>query len=146
LTQLLTQPVTQTGHNQSTLNKLNETKQENNITPPSPPEKKARDTPLKKQTDPAVKRLIDYYFNRFTEKFGTKPVIEGGKDGAIFKKLLSFKTEDELRKLLDAFFESTDPFITNSSYTVGVFKSQINKLVTSQGRKQVMKLNLPILR
>lgn len=35
---------------------------------------------------------------------------------------------EELSELLKRFFESTDPFIQRSGYTVGIFKTQINKL------------------
>jgi hypothetical protein len=161
VTQLLTQPVTQTGHNQSTLNKLNKTKQEGidvsndtsaksdtyggkplkgSATEPGTyseaqalkgPEEPTKGLKEKGQAEPAVKRLIDHYFNCFVKKFGERPAIDGKKDGAIIKRLLSTYGEDKLKGLIDAFFESTDPFIRQSGYTIGVFKTQVNKLITS---------------
>lgn len=82
-----------------------------------------------KQSDPGVKAIIDHYHNLFVQQFGEKPVIHGGKDGATVKRLVAAYGVDKLRVLLEAFFESKDPFIKQSGYTLGVFSSQINKLL-----------------
>lgn len=79
---------------------------------------------------PAVKNLIDHYHNRFVAMFADKPVIDGGKDGQILKRLLNTYSEEKLRELIDAFFDSDDPFIRDSGYSIGTFKSQVNKLLT----------------
>lgn len=93
-------------------------------TPPkSPPKGGAR------KTDPRIKQVIDYYHDRFVEKFGEKPVIDGPKDGAIIKKLLAVHDLDKLLWLIKLFFDSKDPWIQNSGYTIGVFKTQVNKLL-----------------
>jgi hypothetical protein len=77
---------------------------------------------------PDVKNFIDYYHNSFKEKFGTNPLIENGKDGKIVKELLSHFGIEHLKFLLKQFFESDDRFILESGYTIGVFRSQVNKL------------------
>ena len=82
----------------------------------------------------AVKTLIDFYHDSFVKKFGEKPVIDGKKDGAIIKGLLGTYSEEKLKGLIGAFFESTDQFIVNSGYTIGVFKTQINKLISTGGK------------
>lgn len=88
--------------------------------------------------DPHVKEFIDFYFQAFQEKFlGQKPVIDGGKDGKIIKGLLKIVSLEELKDLLLKFFDSDDPFVLKSGYTVGAFKSQVNKLRTSHGRDGV---------
>lgn len=79
--------------------------------------------------NPAVKVIIDYYHGKFVGKFGEKPVISGKKDGAIIKGLLGTYGQEKLKGLIDLFFESTDQFIVDSGYTVGVFASQVNKLI-----------------
>ena len=76
------------------------------------------------------KQVIDHYHNKFLSIFGEKPLIDGGKDGNIIKKLLQNCSSDRLIELLDKFFELDDPFIRESGYTIGVFKTQINKLKT----------------
>ncbi len=87
--------------------------------------------------NPAVKIIIDYYHEKFVGRFGEKPVINGKKDGAIIKGLLGTYGADKLKGLVDRFFESTDQFIVGSGYTIGVFASQINKLIAggNSGRK-----------
>ncbi len=87
--------------------------------------------------NPNVKKFIDYYHNSFLEKFGAKPKINGSKDGQIIKDLLGTYNFDELKELLNRFFKSTDPFILQSGYTIGVFTTQINKLIITKkgGRK-----------
>jgi len=90
-------------------------------------------TPLKGgalETDPGIKQVLDYYHDMFVAQFGERPVINGRKDGAIVKSLLQTRDLDQLLGLLDAFFASPDPWIKQSGYTLGVFKSQINKLLT----------------
>jgi len=85
--------------------------------------------------EPGVKRIIDYYFQKFVGKFGEKPVIDGKKDGAIIKRLLRTYGEEKLKGLIDRFFESTDLFIVSSGYTIGVFKTQINKLIAESRQR-----------
>lgn len=80
--------------------------------------------------------IIDYYHDKFVEKFGEKPHINGGKDGGLMKKVASTYGEARAKELLDVFFESRDPFIQQSGYTIGVFYSQINKLLTVKKRVQ----------
>ena len=80
-------------------------------------------------TNPDIKKFIDHYHNTFLERFNEKPMIDGGKDGKIIKSLLGTYEIDLLKELLDKFFNSTDEFILRSGYTIGVFKSQINKLI-----------------
>ena len=83
-----------------------------------------------------ISRLIDAYHQRFVLKHQQKPVVNGAKDGATFKRLLGSQTEPEILACLDRFFASDDPFIAKAGHTVGVFASQYNKLLTgtnSQG-------------
>ncbi len=90
-----------------------------------------KETRQKKHTErnPDIKKFIDHYHNTFLERFNEKPMIDGGKDGKIIKSLLGTYEIDLLKELLDKFFNSADPFILQSGYTIGVFKSQINKLI-----------------
>ena len=90
------------------------------------------------------KQVIDHYHNKFLSIFGEKPLIDGGKDGATVKKLLQNCSAERLIELLDKFFELDDPFIRESGYTIGVFKTQINKLKTvGVIRKQTLDNNNP---
>ena len=87
---------------------------------------------LKKVVDdknPEIKLFIDYAFNCFQKKFGEKLLIDGKKDGEIARKLLGTYGLPKLKGLWDVFMRSTDPFIRQAGYSIGVFKSQINKLL-----------------
>lgn len=77
----------------------------------------------------------DYFYSSYKQVFKKDYVANFGKDGAIFKGLLGIVPLEELKTLIDKFFESEDRFIKESGYTVGVFKSQINKLQTIQKPK-----------
>jgi hypothetical protein len=81
-----------------------------------------------KKPSPEVKVFIDFYYQQFEKFFSTCPHIQGGKDGAITKRLLSKIELEELQNLLIKFFESSDKWILDSGYTIAAFESQINKL------------------
>lgn len=64
---------------------------------------------------------------------GQKPT-HTGKDRGVVKHLLKAHAVDRLVALLGVFFASEDPFIERSGYTLGVFASQIDKLVVDERR------------
>src|SRR3972149_3176053 len=66
-------------------------------------------------------------FERNWIKFISKKFHENGS-GLLTNKLLKTIPLAELQSLLEAFFASEDKFIQGSGYTIGVFKTQINKL------------------
>ncbi len=57
-------------------------------------------------------------------------LVDGKKDGALVKKLLSTYGLDRLKGLWDVFMRSDDPFICQAGRSIGVFKTQINKLIS----------------
>lgn len=81
--------------------------------------------------DPDVKAFIDHAFEVFLAKTGERMLIDGGKDGAIVKKLLRTYGLNRLKGLWDVFMRSDDPFILRAGFSIGVFKSQINKLLVA---------------
>ena len=84
-----------------------------------------------------VKILLHYYFKAFERVHGVKYIVGNfGKDGKLAKDILNVISLDEARDLVDKFLISTDPFILNSGFTFGVFKSQINKLRMTNGTMQ----------
>lgn len=84
----------------------------------------------KNEPNPDIKLCFDYWAVMFNKKTGDKYIFDFGKDGAIFKNLLKILSKDEVFNLIDKFFNSEDKFISSAGYTIGVFKSQINKLKT----------------
>lgn len=118
------------GYNEETNRQVNSQSTDDQQTPNRQVTANKNDKNVKKNT------LIDFYHDLFLEKFGVKPSINGAKDGAIFKKLLGTYSDEQLRELLKKFFASEDKFIKDSGYTVGVFKSVLNKLLIDGKQNQ----------
>jgi hypothetical protein len=68
-----------------------------------------------------VPRCMEVYDRLFRAKYNDKPHIRGGKDGSHLKDLISLWGEDEVVRLLEAFFSTTDQRVRNSDYTIGAF-------------------------
>lgn len=82
-----------------------------------------------------VRPLLSHYAERFKATVGVDPDISWGKDGKILKGLLAARGEEAVRDLLDRFFSSPDQFIRQSGYSIGAFKTCLNKLLaTGPGR------------
>jgi len=84
------------------------------------------------------KKVIDHYHNEFLSIFGKKPFIDGSRDGKVVKDLLETFSADELIGCLNLYFQSKEPYVIESCYSLNVFKSRINRLQTvGVDRKQV---------
>ena len=92
----------------------------------------------KKRTIPAkaenagTKQFIIWWYEKFSIVFNEKYNVQGAKDGSLIKRLLNKYSYQELIELAERFFDSKDKFIQDSGYTIGVFNSQINKLLIKQ--------------
>lgn len=82
-----------------------------------------------------VRPLLDLYVELFEGKFHKRPVLNFGKDGAIFKDLIKALGEDVVRDILRRFFESTDSFVVKSGYSIGVFRVTANRLLAETSRQ-----------
>ena len=82
----------------------------------------------KKKTLSGTRKFLLFYKEKFEEHFEIEPLIDWGKDSRITSDLLKTISLDELKSLLEDFFLSEDKFIRQTGYTIGVFKTQINKL------------------
>ena len=89
---------------------------------------KTRQDSEKTKKKERIKTSLDIYNDLFLDKFKTKPIIYK-KDGVVMATLEKKKSREEIIELLNRFFESEDEFIIKAGYTVGVFSSQINKLI-----------------
>lgn len=95
------------------------------------------------EVSPDVKIFIDYAYESFQKTFGEKLLIDGKKDGAIVKKLLGTYDLTRLKGLWDVFMRSDDSFIRQAGRSIGVFKSQINKLILTIGKKPESEKSIP---
>lgn len=79
----------------------------------------------------STKAVLLYYSELFEKQFGLRPRISYGRDGAIVKSVVKQFGEEKVRDLLGKFFSTEDEFIRKSGHTLGIFASQINKLIVN---------------
>jgi len=89
-----------------------------------------------KTTNPDIKHFIDWWVIKYQNTFSEKYLVIGGKDGNIVKKLLANYSYEKLIELAEKFFDSDDEFIIKAGYTIGVFSSQINRLLVNNIKKE----------
>ena len=90
---------------------------------------------IPKKLSKANPTIVDFYHDKFLEKFGVKPDINGGKDGKILNDLVGKYGEQKVKDLIAQFLNSDDQFIAQAGWTVGVFKTQVNKLLVGKAKK-----------
>ena len=73
-------------------------------------------------------KVFAYFCEGWQRKNGKKYSPNYGKDKKIFKDLLQEHSEEEIQTCVDKFFTLKDDFAKQGGYTVGVFKSQFNRL------------------
>lgn len=76
-----------------------------------------------------ARSLVAYFCQCYKNKFRADYIPEWGKDAKLLKGLAEITGRYELIKLIDLYFEVDDNFIANSGHTIGIFKTQINKLL-----------------
>jgi hypothetical protein len=85
-----------------------------------------------KKTDPDVKTFILEWGEIWSQKFGKLYTPNWGKEGRLVQGMLKIHSLQELRELREEFFRSEDPFVKGSDYSIGIFKTQINKLIAAR--------------
>ena len=85
-----------------------------------------------KPSPSGVQQALDFYHKHFLKTFEIKPMIDGGKDGALLKKVINHYGLDTTLELLKKFIESKDEFIKGTGRTIGVFYKVINKLLVGE--------------
>lgn len=77
--------------------------------------KRAKVTP---ESDGVVARLYEAYYKAFEERFGMKPISEGGYGAKRLKELATAWGEDAVLELIAEFFRTKDNRIDGSNYKV----------------------------
>ena len=85
-----------------------------------------------KPSPSGVQQSLDFYHKHFLKTFGVKPMINGGKDGALLKKIINHYDLDTTLELLKQFIDSDEKFIKSTGRTIGVFYTVINKLLVGE--------------
>ena len=91
----------------------------------------------KKETNPDIKKFIDYAFQTHKEKFG-EILYVNGRCGKIAERLLTFFPLEKLQELWDKFLviSEQDDFISEAGCSMPVFEASINKLQTGKRKKK----------
>jgi len=85
--------------------------------------------------NPNVKRLIDYFAQAYKKKFRKSYLVSWEKEGALVSKVLKGMEYEEATVLVDKFMEIEDPFLEKAGRTIGVFATQVNRLMSRDDRE-----------
>lgn len=83
-------------------------------------------------TAEVVTSLLGDYEKYFQERYGARPNLSRPKDPVLVTRLVRQYGPDKVADLLRLFFETEDEFVRKSGHGIGVFSSQINKLLALQ--------------
>jgi len=99
---------------------------------------RVRKTPSLNNPDSRIKEFFTWWDIEYRRRIGEPYVINGGKDGALIKNLLRTFDLPKLQKYALGFLDSKDSWVQeHGGYTIGVFASQINKLISTSGGTQI---------
>ena len=88
--------------------------------------------PSPKISDPRIKEFFTWWAGEYEPRFGSGYSFSGSKEGALVKRALRTHDLSLLKDLALRFFNSKERWITEiGGYTIGVFVSQLNKLVST---------------
>lgn len=110
---------------------------------PSPNQEQEQEQEVKttapRQAPLPTNLVFDHYHQAFLARYRAKPEYgrEHGKYGGNFARMLKAHGADEVKRRIDAYFASADPFIANSGHPLGLFFSGDvqTKLVATMQRR-----------
>ena len=87
---------------------------------------------------PATKQSIAYFCKKHTEHTNMKYMLNYGKDMSIMKSIAAMYGFVDTCKLIDLYFDTInkDEFLQKAGISVGVFRSQLPKLVPTLSQKK----------
>jgi hypothetical protein len=91
---------------------------------------KRKGTPLKDRTDP-VSKLLWHHCQNFKRVTGHDYYPKFEREGPHASQLLKAYDLETLKRINDLFFASKDQFILDAGHTFAIFRSQINKLIST---------------
>ena len=85
-----------------------------------------------KNSDPRIKELFSWWDKEYQRRIGEPYAFNGSKEGKLIKDRLRQFGLPKLKSLALRFLDSKDPWVQeHGGYTIGVFTSQINKLIST---------------
>lgn len=74
-----------------------------------------------KKSDPRINVLKAYFTEAYMQKFAVPYLMDHGKDGMTFQRMLkTYETVERLKMMIDAFMSTTDNFICGTSKTISI--------------------------
>jgi len=91
-----------------------------------------------KKTDgqSGTKEFVDWYCKTYQE-LKKSPYLRGGKDYKLVGEMLRVFSLSELKGLALRFLKEEDAFVKKAGYTIGVFKTMVNRLVMTKERRPI---------
>ena len=104
------------------------------VDPPKPSiqnQDRGPESPSPKNSDSRVREFFAFWKEEYQKQFGEPYFFNGAKEGKLIKDYLLQFDLPKLQKLALRFFGSKDSWVQeHGGYTIGVFASQINKLIS----------------
>jgi hypothetical protein len=73
--------------------------------------------------------LLRHFDALHTDLLGERAVIRGGKDAKLLAGLCETHSPERIKELMELFFQMPDAFVQENGYSVGMFISQVPKLI-----------------
>jgi ribosomal protein S17E len=77
-------------------------------------------------------QILKYFGKKHLEKLGEKYTSSFQKDHTLLQRLLENHSEKKLEEMIDRFFRDDNDFVRQAGYTVGVFSSQVPKMLLKE--------------
>lgn len=85
-----------------------------------------------------TRELLTLFDELHQQRFESKAEINGAKDAQILAALCRKRGAEEVERLIRAFFELRDPWVLERGFSVGIFKTQIPKLLAKKPRRDAV--------
>ena len=82
-----------------------------------------------------AKQLLDFFFDKWQEKYHAKYAVSGAKDMASLKRLLSTLPPREIAQRMKTYLRSTDRFYIDGKHPLGSFVRDVNKFGSTENFK-----------
>lgn len=83
-----------------------------------------------------AKEFVEWYCNMYKE-LRKSPYLRGGKDYRLAADMLKVFSLSELEKMAERFLKEEDVFVKKVGYTIGVFKTMVNRLVMTKEKRPI---------
>jgi hypothetical protein len=83
-----------------------------------------------------ARQFMDWYCETY-KRLKNAPYSRGGKDYGLVASMLKVFSFTELKTLAGRFLTEEDAFVKKAGYTIGVFKTMVNRLVMTKERRGI---------